>query len=199
MAGIRRTMVRQFIGALVLLTTAVTAGRVFAGPTDVLPPTAYVDPVDQQIVTTGRAVGGRQEPCYRDASVSAGNERRRIPWQQCVKMLPPQLWQGLWRNDFEGSQFCPLAVSDCHIFSMKEKIALEPGPMPGLEGALYRVEFIGRKTKYRGPYGHFGTQDHLMVVDRVIAIKMVRPPQPPWSRERFEAEYKRCQQAGNCD
>ena len=42
-------------------------------------------------------------------------------------------------------------------------------------GALYAVDFIGRRTLKRGGYGHFGVFDHEIVVDRIISIEPVTP------------------------
>jgi hypothetical protein len=42
------------------------------------------------------------------------------------------------------------------------------------KGAVYRIDFIGRRTRYRVPSGHMGVFDYEIIVDRVIAIRPIR-------------------------
>src|SRR5690242_7920792 len=48
-----------------------------------------------------------------------------LPLDQCFKFNAPQRMKGLWRNDFEGSRFCPLPASACSYGMPGEKIWLD--------------------------------------------------------------------------
>jgi hypothetical protein len=112
-----------------------------------------------------------------------------IPWTypcmepgRCLKYDGPKRIRGLWRNDFEGSQFCEAPATQCS-FDM-------PGPRTWLDarvsfptefkrrdlGGLYAVDFIGRSSQYRGNYGHVGVFDKEVIVDRIISIREIEPP-----------------------
>jgi hypothetical protein len=38
------------------------------------------------------------------------------------------------------------------------------------DDGVYRIEFVGRRTKVAGNFGHQASYDYLMVVDRLISI-----------------------------
>lgn len=162
------------------------------------PPEAYIDPVDRQIAESGEGIHGRPIPCGREKVEHGYTVVMSIPTDQCVKMLPAEEWQGLWRNDFEGSQFCAAPASTCDFDSMEDRVWLESGPMQGEIGALYEVRFVGRKTMFKGNYGHMGASDHEIIVDRPIFINMVQAPPRPMSEAEVEAWWERCEKAGNC-
>lgn len=135
---------------------------------DNLPPEAYLDPVDRQIARTGVGVPGRPSPCARTTTENGIKIVVGSPTDQCVKMLPQQRWRGLWRNDFEGSQFCPEPATECRLDSPGERIWLSERPDKRGDGKLYHVDFVGRKTMYKGHYGHMGVFDHEIIMDRMI-------------------------------
>jgi hypothetical protein len=83
-------------------------------------------------------------------------------------MTEPQVFSGLWRNDFEGSQFCPAPAATCEFKSPGERIWLTARPGRRPDGKLYRVEFVGRKTMFKGRYGHMGVFDHEIVMERMV-------------------------------
>jgi hypothetical protein len=126
-----------------------------------------------------------------------------VPLDRCFEMMPQQRWQGLWRNFFEGSRFCPSPATECSHETPGEDIWLTfpRGPTPvGPEefGGLYAVEFIGRRTRYPDHFGHMGMSDHEMIVDRLISIRMIEPPTPPMTEVEIEAERRECEAAPNC-
>lgn len=45
--------------------------------------------------------------------------------------------------------------------------------MGGEIGNRYLVSFVGRKTKYRGSYGHFGLYQSEIIVDRMISLELL--------------------------
>ena len=96
--------------------------------------------------------------------------------ERCFKMTPARQWRGLWRNEFEESQFCPEPARDCGFDTPGDFVWLsfsEPlDQQMGERGeGLYEVEFIGRQTAARGQHGHLGSADHHMVVDRLVSIR----------------------------
>ena len=145
-----------------------------AGPGDTLPPDAYRDPVDRQIAATGKGVPGRPLPCAYEEVQNGVTAIVRQPTDICVKMSGQQRFRGLWRHPMEGSRFCPEPATSCTDDSPGEKIWLSGGPGRGGRGELYRVDFIGRKTLYKGSYGN-GFADHEIVMDRAIRIELVDP------------------------
>lgn len=104
--------------------------------------------------------------------------------ENCFEMTPQQQWSGLWRNDFEGSRFCPGPAEECDYESPGDQIWLsysEQLSRAGTEppfgyGGLYEIEFVGRRTLRRGQFGHSGGFDHEIVVDRLIALKELQAP-----------------------
>ena len=105
----------------------------------------------------------------------------------CSQIKWPQTrMHGMWRNDFEGSQFCPAPARTCSYVWTGERTQPQiwlsfNGPMPprfrdAKLGGLYEIEFLGRKTMFKGEYGHVGMSDHEIVVDRLISIREIEPP-----------------------
>lgn len=95
---------------------------------------------------------------------------------QCFEMMPKRRWRGLWRDDFEGSRFCPAPALTCSADEAGDFVWLTAGgggrldPRRPFHG-LYNVEFVGRRTRFRGQYGHLGMADHEIVVDQLVTIK----------------------------
>ena len=95
---------------------------------------------------------------------------------QCFQMRKPQRWRGLWRAEFEGSQFCPEPATICDPMTKEPKIWLDgfEDVAREMNGKLYRVEFVGRRTLHAGPFGHMGGSEHEIIVDRPISIEEVK-------------------------
>lgn len=157
---------------LIGMATAGWAAAASAGLNDKLPLDAYVNPVDRQIAATGKGVPGRPYPCTYEEVIDGSKSIASTPTEECVKMLPQQHWRGLWRNDFEGSRFCPEPAEQCTFKTPGERIWLSRTPGRP-DGGLYRVDFIGRRTMYKGPYGHFGLFDQELTIDRPIRIELI--------------------------
>jgi len=103
----------------------------------------------------------------------------------CYKLTPPRRRHGLWRNNFEGSQFCEAPATRCPDASAGELSWLRysfgvtdtrPRKLKVPYGGLYEVDFIGRRTAVKGRYGHLGGADHYLIVDRMIWMREVEPP-----------------------
>jgi hypothetical protein len=156
-------MIEVFFG-LAASAVALSPAHGFTEPT----PEAYIDPADQQIARTRVGLAGRPVPCGREQLHGGVKVIVSVPTERCFKMLPAQRWRGLWRNAFEGSQFCPAPATKCNHDSPGERIWLTERPERRPDGKLYRVDFIGRKTIYKGAYGHMGASDYEIVMDRMI-------------------------------
>jgi hypothetical protein len=165
-------MIHNFGLLLTLLGPTAAPAHGFAAP----PPEAYLDPVDRQMARTHTSLPGRPGPCAREERQNGIAVIVSAPVDRCFRMLPPRRWRGLWRNDFEGSQFCPEPATRCDYGTEKEQIWLTERPDKRPDGKLYRIEFIGRKTMYKGAYGHMGASDHEIVMDRLIAAQEVAKP-----------------------
>ncbi|MCL6679919.1 hypothetical protein LZ519_11425 [Sphingomonas sp. RG327] len=101
----------------------------------------------------------------------------------CFEMLPAQRWSGLWDHGWEWSNFCPMPTrQQCHW----NEGSLQEAPrgtwltfsanahlLRDLPDGVHRIEFIGRRTKVPGNFGHENDYEHLMVVDRIISIRAI--------------------------
>jgi hypothetical protein len=119
---------------------------------------------------------------------------------ECYEMTKPARWHGLWRDDFEGSRFCPSPARTCPTAGDWIWLTIEtPKSMPEQgSGALYEVDFIGRRTANKGEFGHVGAGDYEMIVDRLNSIKMLEPPPPPLTKAEVVAYMKDCEAEGTC-
>ena len=144
-----------------------------AGLGDKLPLDAYRDPIDRQIAESGKGVPGRPLPCAYEESRDGVTAIVMQPTDNCVKMSGQQRFRGLWRHPMEGSRFCPEPATTCDDDSPGEKIWLSGTPGRGGRGELYRVDFVGRKTLFKGSYQGFSDQE--IVMDRAIGIELVEP------------------------
>jgi hypothetical protein len=183
--------------APIAIIALLSSAAAFAGPDDKLPPEAYVRLIDQQIARSGAGVPGRPFPCSYEEVIDGSAEVASSPTELCVKMLPQQRWRGLWRNQFEGSRFCQEPAKTCDATTPGEKIWLSQTPgHPG--GGLYWIELVGRRTMYRGPYGHLGMSDHELIIDRVISMKELEAPLPPPTKADAIRYWKQCEAAKTC-
>jgi hypothetical protein len=112
-------------------------------------------------------------------------------------MQPQQRWRGLWRNDFEGSRFCPGPATQCQMDTPGDIIWLdaERATRNEPDGALYAVELLGRRTAVKGEYGHMGGSDHDLIVDRFISMKKVRRP---LTEAEGQAMLNHCRAGARC-
>jgi hypothetical protein len=121
---------------------------------------------------------------------------------ECFEMTKPAHWRGLWRDDFEGSRFCPSPATKCVNDAAGEWIWLtiqQPQNAPELgSGALYEIDFVGRRTAQKGEFGHMGAGDYEMIVDRLNSIKMLEPPPPQPTKAQAIADMKACEAQKTC-
>ena len=164
----------------------------FAGMADRLPPEAYVARADQEMARSGKGM-----PCTYEEVSNGVKAIASRPTALCVKMLPERRFVGLWRAAFEGSRFCPAPAKTCDHKTPGELIWLSNYPGRP-HGGLYRVEFFGRKTMYKGPYGHFGVFDQEVDVDRMVSMKEIEPPPFWWKKSELVKQWKACEAAKAC-
>ena len=146
---------------------------------------------------------GMTAACLKKVRAYGINGMSGVPLDQCFEMTPQRRWTGLWRNAFEGSQFCEKPARECTFDSPGGRVWLtsEVGvgmPVPHGRGGLYAVDFMGRRTLHRGVFGHMGVFDHEIIVDRVISIKQVEAPPPPPTKAEVIEDWKQCEAAGSC-
>ena len=188
--------VRHSIGiAVIAIAHTITVASAMA---DQLPPAAYIDPTDQLIARTGKGMPGRPFPCARERKEQGISVVESVDTDKCVRMLPAHRWHGLWRNDFEGSRFCAAPAAACDYDTKGERVWLDSRRLRGRWQELYAVDFVGRKTMFKGSYGHLGMSDHEIIVDRVISAKMVQAPPPPMTKAQLIEYWKRCEAAHTC-
>lgn len=167
------------MGKILALIVFVVGGSIVPGGIPgawqaTIPPEAYLNPVDREIARTGVGRPGRPYPCTHKVKWRGASVVESLPTDKCVRMEPARLWRGLWLNEFEGSQFCPAPAKTCAPQSRGDHIWLTEGPLKGQNGALYEVSFIGRRTMYRGSYGHMGVFEREIIVDKLVSIRRVR-------------------------
>ena len=88
----------------------------------------------------------------------------------CYEMLPDRRWTGLWETGWEWTNFCPDPAKDCDWMSKRGIWLRFAKGAPKVPDGLYRIEFVGRRTKVAGYHGHLNHYEHLMVVDHLISL-----------------------------
>jgi hypothetical protein len=162
--------------SLVLFAAALVSGCNYE------PVSAYRDYRDRVEALTGLPLFG-SGPCFR-AMHDPRIEAKKSMTEICYRLTAPQRWRGLWRDEFEGSRFCPAPAKQCSFATGGEKIWLgysfgltdtRPRTWKVPPGGLYDVDFIGRRTAVKGHYGT-GVFNYEIVVDRMISARELEPP-----------------------
>ena len=121
---------------------------------------------------------------------------------QCYTFEKPRKWKGVWLNQFEGSTFCPAGSQCSHeLADYPQQIWLEfasPRPDKAEVGAVYEVEFIGRRSIGKGNFGHMGVSENDIIVDRIISMKELQPPPPEPTKAQVIADWKKCEAEHSC-
>ena len=93
----------------------------------------------------------------------------------CFEMLPDQRWSGRWDTGWEWTIFCPDSAKNCGAANGGTWMTGGKGVHLPRDFAwgVYHVEFIGRRTKVPGYFGHLDQYAHMMVVDRFISIQKI--------------------------
>lgn len=122
---------------------------------------------------------GMTSECVDKARYGGITSISSLSVDQCFEMAPTQTWRGIWRNDFEGSRFCPEPATECGYETPGDEVWLSYSQVlrrQGIEpqegrGGFYEIEFVGRMTAKRGHYAHSGMFDHEVVVDQIISLR----------------------------
>src|SRR4051812_8741902 len=162
------------LGLLLLLLLAGCSGR------DQTPASAYRNPLDRLRVALGLN-GVFSYACYR----REGNVRVFIGTTRCYRFGPPRRMRGVWRSEFEGSEFFPgrttppgenersgiwLSVEENATVEALGHKRGEPWPR------LLLLDFVGRQTLYPGAYGHMGMSRDYVVIDRLVSARPLSQP-----------------------
>lgn len=114
-------------------------------------------------------------------------------YRDCVDLLGSERIRGLWFVGLEESAFSPegATVTSVRILSEEtirsetrtwldagwpeQQRLLERVPEPGGLGetSVYAVEFLGRRARDAGQYGHNGNYRHLIILDELVSIRPV--------------------------
>jgi hypothetical protein len=159
-------------------------------------PEAYLRREDQERARRLRDGYSAPMPCEHEAIEGGVRVIAATQVDQCFKMTAPQRWQGLWRNNFEGSEFCEAPAKRCPGGDNRDFVELSiRSPLRGARdtppGGLYAIDFIGRKTLYPGVYD--GGAPEEIIADRLISIRLVEPPPPgQMTKAHIEGYRKDC-------
>lgn len=136
---------------------------------------------EDQMQTLRQELPGMTDKCLRRIRYG-GVQAMPSDTDKCFKMMPRARWRGLWARGFELSRFCPAPASSCSYDTPGNEIWLSQlATIPiraDVAGKLYSIrlftiDFIGRRTRYRGRYGHLGQSSHEIIVDRVVSVSEV--------------------------
>lgn len=129
---------------------------------------------------------GMTSECVDKARFGGINAISGLAVDECFEMAPPGRYRGIWRNDFEGSRFCPEPATECGYdtvgddiwLSYSQSVRSRQSPREG-EGGLYQIEFVGRKTAKRGHHGHVGVADFEVIVDQIVSLRPITSASAP--------------------
>lgn len=145
------------------------------------PPPAKMS--DEELALLHKELPGMTHSCLNKVR-ARGVEAFPLHTEDCFAMNLPRKWRGLWSRGFEWSRFCSEPARTCDDRTPGARIWLSPAKnfersLPtknfDLDLKFYRIEFIGRRTVYRGAHGHLGASEHAIVVDRLLSIRPVMP------------------------
>ncbi len=112
-------------------------------------------------------------------------------YRDCVDLLESERIRGFWLVGLEESGFVPEGeapppvriLSDDRLGSeaptwldagwpeQQRLLARVPEPEGVGDASVYAVEFIGRRARDPGEYGHNGYYRHLIILDRLVSIR----------------------------
>ena len=122
------------------------------------------------------------DACYHDQVINGLKVKAYIGDRACASLDPPRMLEGVWLNEFEGSNFVQGAhdQGDIHRridsvwLTIDEQTQMPSGMSPLLGGHAYRISFLGQTAHdmHRQPcengYGHMGCSAGLVLVNRMI-------------------------------
>jgi hypothetical protein len=110
-------------------------------------------------------------------------------YEHCVAWLPAERMTGVWISGFERSAFVPGAMAmpapdEARQETIWLDFAAASPPDPALRRAMddlrstafVAIEFVGRRSRDEGAYGHDGNGRHVVIVDRIISARLLGSP-----------------------
>jgi hypothetical protein len=111
-----------------------------------------------------------------------------LNYEHCVEFGAAERMRGTWITAFEISSFWAEGEQGADGPGRPQTwltFAAASPPDPALEARLarmddasaaaVRIEFIGRRARRPGHYGHMGSYEHLVIVDRIISAQILGP------------------------
>jgi hypothetical protein len=122
-----------------------------------------------EVAEIRRALPGYKDACIREIQYRDPMMPPHMDVDECYEMTPSRRYRGLWRGGFEVSIFCPEPARRCD--RSRDKGVWLSGQIGKREPAheLYAVDFIGRRTRYPGGFGHINAATYELVVDRLLS------------------------------
>jgi len=115
-----------------------------------------------------------QSPCVPTAS--RGPDPKFAT--ECAQMSEPQYFHGIWRAEFEVSNFTFMGRKDCFEADDQSCVDLVGKGLPDLGqwscARLFEVEFIGRRSRHA--VMEYGSPAYLVEADRLISAKRLPDP-----------------------
>jgi len=131
-----------------------------------------------------RTMDGQERPLQQRAE--ADRCQRPGDYENCVDFLPAERMRGVWISGFERSSFVTgdgtmpdPRRSNLSGTWLTFASGARPDPalraeMDALRGvAVVSVEFVGRRSRAPGGFGHMGGAEHLVIVDRMISARLL--------------------------
>ncbi len=105
--------------------------------------------------------------------------------RSAIRYTDEREWDGVWINDFEGSEFIEGATSLAGLrrkvarawFDDRDRAAFnDTGFVPGPFGKVYRIRFTGRRSIDAPPgsrcaFGHMGMSTATIIATRITAME----------------------------
>jgi hypothetical protein len=116
-----------------------------------------------------------------DRCAAGGDEEHCVSWGASEHM------QGVWVTGFEVSNFIPDATQapgrdDTNWQGTWLTFASGSTPDPSIwterdrmGGAAVAIDFVGRRSRSGGIYGHLGGANQIVIVDRIISMRVLGP------------------------
>lgn len=154
------------------MTALLVAALAASGCSDGTPPSAY-----QHLQDRFRAATGLYGPCFR----TIDGQPRRLRDADCFRLREPRRIRGIAVLGFEDGRFFPGRTTMPPEREPSDLwLSIEPDILPQeladrcSDRCNIYVDLIGRRTLVAGRYAHMGAARHMVVVDRIVAARLLR-------------------------
>lgn len=163
---------RAFVWAVSLLLVSCS---------DYTPPAAYSHAQDKLLAAVPLAILDQDlQPCFRTINGKPG----RLSDADCYRFRAPQHMRGVAITGFEAGLFYagwtrrPPTELQTNLRLQLDPRSLASDPMKAARrkctgGCTVYLDFIGRQTAVQGSYGHMGLGKNIVIVDRILAAKVL--------------------------